>query len=159
MGSGIHTLTVKRLINAPASAIFSVLADHAGYAQFPGIDRVEILRAGRDDRNDIGLQRRITVGRLKFLEEITVFEPPYQLGYRIVRSTLPMKHEQATIELHETSAGTQVVWSSRFSVPLPLVGGLLAGLLEREVAKGYAGTLKAIERRLLNGATLVQGVT
>jgi hypothetical protein len=150
----MQTLMVKRSIKAPASAIFALLADHAGYVHFPGIDRAEIIRPANEGKNGVGLQRRITVGRLRFVEEITVFEPARQMGYHIVRSTLPLQHEQALITLLETAGGTEVVWTSRFRVNIPLLGGVLARLLEREIARGYAGTLKAIERRLMTETAL-----
>lgn len=142
----MKTITVKRTIKAPIEKVFELLSDHEGYARFPGISKAVLKTQGKTEKNGKGAVRRIEAGRLWFIEEITAFDRPSRLGYRITDSLLPLEHKGANIALRETPEGTQVTWTSTFRVRLPLVSGPLTRLLATQMSKGYGGTLKALER-------------
>jgi uncharacterized protein YndB with AHSA1/START domain len=142
----MQTITVKRTIKAPPEKVFALLSEHEAYTRFPGVSKSVLEQPGKAERNGIGAVRRIESGRLWFVEEITAFERPGRLGYRITRSILPLDHQGANIVLRETPEGTAITWTSTFRVTVPLLGGVLEKVLAPQFSKGYAGTLKALER-------------
>jgi len=57
---------------APPSAVFEVLADHEGFAEwFPGVKAVEVL----GPRSGVGARRRVRIPLLAVEEEFIVWEP------------------------------------------------------------------------------------
>ena len=86
-----------------------------------------MVKPGDDHPAGVGAVREVTVMGSTFEEVIVAFEPPRLLTYRILRSRpLPIAHELGRVELLPRGEGTEVQWSTTFSVPVPLVGGLLA---------------------------------
>jgi hypothetical protein len=123
--------------------VFEVLADHARYDRFDGVRRAELVRPGERDRNGLGAVRWVWLGPLRFEEEIIAFEPPTQLDYRIrgVRG-LPFRHQGGSIRLAPADGGTDVVWTSSFEIPIPVVGGLLDRIFALQLARGFGGVLE-----------------
>src|SRR5688572_22078815 len=105
-----RSVRVQRRLDAPPEAVFEVLADHARYDRFDGIRRAELVRPGERDRNGHGAVRWVWLGPLRFEEEITAFEQPTVLDYRIreVRG-LPFRHKGGSIRLTPVDGGTDVV--------------------------------------------------
>lgn len=148
----MKTITVKRIIKAPAERIFEVIGNHEGYTDLPGMNIAMLEREGRTERNGEGAVRYLKSGPAWFREEITIFERPLRMDYLIIDSLLPLEHKGASIRLQETGAGTEVTWTSTFRIKLPVVGGVLTRLLAKEMSKGFGGALKHIERRVTQSA-------
>lgn len=148
----MQTITVKRVIKASSERIFEVLSSHEGYTDLPGMNIARLERAGRVDKNGEGAVRYLKSGPAWFREEITVFERPQRMDYLILASLLPLEHKGASIRLRETAEGTEVSWTSTFRVKVPLLGGVLSRLLAKQMAKGFGGALKHIDRRLSTDA-------
>lgn len=144
----MRTITVQRTINAPIEKVFDLLADHGNYKDFPGIRDSKLVRAGTAERNGVGAVREIDAGKAWFQEEITAFERPRRLDYRIVKSRPPLEHQGGSVRLEPAGAGCAVTWTTTVGVKIPLIGGLLDRLLAPQLERGLAGTLKHIERRL-----------
>ena len=140
------TIEVSRTIPAPIQNVFDVLSDHAGYAAFSGIKGARLLKPGADNVNGLGAVRRIDLGGVWFEEEITVFDPPCRMDYRILRSRPPIEHENGSIRLEETEHGTRVTWTSKFRIRLPLIGRWMTGPAANAGEKAFSGMLKAIEK-------------
>lgn len=144
----MQTITVKRVIKAPAERIFDVLSNHEAYTDLPGMDIARLERAGHTEKNGTGAVRYLKSGPAWFREEITAFERPCRMDYLILDSLLPMDHKGGSIRLRETTDGTEVIWTSTFRVGVPLLGGILERVLATQLAKGFGGALKHIDRRL-----------
>jgi uncharacterized protein YndB with AHSA1/START domain len=147
------TVHVTRVIPAPADAVFDLLADHARYDRFRGIRGSKLLREGEPSPNGVGAMRRVLIGPLRFDEEITAFERPSQLQYRIVRINAPYEHEGGKIHLTEKGGWTQAEWTSVFRVPTPLLGGVQERAWAYALARGFRRVLEDVERMLRQRGT------
>jgi hypothetical protein len=92
----VRTITVTRVIPAPAEKVFDVLADHANYKSFPGVKESRLVREGKPDRNGLGAVRFIAAGPLTFEEEITAYDRPRRFDYRITKCSAPLEHQGAS---------------------------------------------------------------
>lgn len=142
------TILVRRTIPAPIDEVFARLSDHAGYTAFRGIREARLLTAGNTNPNGLGAVRRIGLGTVWFEEEITAFEPPYRMDYKILRSRPPIEHELGSIRLQETEQGTEVTWTSTFRIRIPVIGRWMTGPAARAGEKAFSGLLKAIDKQL-----------
>lgn len=144
----MQTLVVKRTIAAPIDQVFELLSDHAGYSAFAGIKDARLLKEGQQERNGDGAVRRIDLGAVWFEEEISNFQRPIAMDYKILRSCPPIDHESGRIRLEETPEGTAVTWTSVFRVSIPLIGLVLTPIAAKAGQKAFSSMLKAIEKKL-----------
>jgi uncharacterized protein YndB with AHSA1/START domain len=141
----MQTIEVRRTMKASPERVFAVLSDHAGYARFPGVRAATLLRAGSADKNGVGALRRIAVGPAWFEEEIVSFAPPASFEYRILRSRPPTEHEHGRVAITPVDGGCEVVWTTRFAVKLPLIGGLVTAIAARKMTRDFGEALRATE--------------
>lgn len=138
-----RSIRIERRLDAPPDAVFAILADHARYDRFDGIRRSVLVNPGEPDSNGVGAVRRVWVGPLRFEEEITAFEPPQRLDYRIRDvKTLPFRHEGASIRLEPDGAGTHAVWTSSFEIPIPVIGAAMDRIFTSQLKRGFAQMLE-----------------
>ncbi|MDA3646283.1 SRPBCC family protein [Saccharopolyspora indica] len=142
----MHTLTATRTVPAPIGVVFDACADHEKLAQVPLIRSCELTRHGDAEKNGLGAVREVDCGLLRFREEITGFDRPHRMEYRIRESRPALDHTFGRIELAEVPDGTLIVWTTVFGVRVPVVGKLVDaafgialeiafGLILRNVAK------------------------
>ena len=144
----MRTVHVTRTIPAPAEDVFDRLSDHANYDRFRGINGSELIREGEPAPNGLGALRRIKVTPLSFDEEITTYERPSRLSYRIVKLNVPFEHHGGTITLTPEGEATHVDWQSSFTVPTPVVGGLQERVWHPLLTRGFRRVLEDVERML-----------
>lgn len=138
-----RSIRVERRLDAPPGAVFEILADHARYDRFDGIRRSELVRRGDPAPNGVGAVRWIWLGPLRFEEEITAFEPPRRIDYRIREvKTLPFRHERGSIRLQADGTGTRAVWTSSFQIPVPVFGRVMDRIFARQLGRGFAHLLE-----------------
>jgi hypothetical protein len=117
-------------VHAPIERVWAFLIDYAGYARVPQVQGARVLRPGTSHAAGVGAIREITVLGSTFEEEIVGFDPPRRLAYRITRSRpLRLEHRLGECELIERGGGTEVRWTTTFTVPIPIVGPRLAKVL------------------------------
>lgn len=145
----MQTIHIRRQLNAPIERVFDLLADHAGYTRFPGVRSAKLTREGKQTRNGTGAVREIDLGSAWFEEEITDFERPTRLGYRILRSRPPIEHRIGLITLSPTANGCEAVWTSTFRIAIPLIGPLLTWFAVKQMSRGFSAVLKAAEQAAL----------
>jgi uncharacterized protein YndB with AHSA1/START domain len=138
-----RSIRVERHLDAPPAAVFEIIADHAHYDRFDGIRRSELVEQGEPAPNGVGAVRWIWLGPLRFEEQVTAFEPPNRLDYRIrdVR-TLPFRHQGGSIRLSAAGSGTDAVWTSEFEIPIPIVGGAIDRAFASRLEHGFARMLE-----------------
>jgi uncharacterized protein YndB with AHSA1/START domain len=141
----MQTIDITETIALPPERVFELLADHANYHRFPGITESELLTEGESAPNGFGAVRRISLGDLVLEEEITGFEPPGRLAYRIVVSK-PVKvlHEGGEIEITEVPEGSRIRWRSTFRIKIPLIGWFVTRRAAQQFERGFRAVLQAL---------------
>lgn len=106
----VRVQTVRR-VDVALPAVWAVVADHKGMANWAPRMAVTMERLGDDDPNGVGAIRDITLPTGRHIrEEITDFEPEHRLGYRAL-SGPPFPDWTGEIELAEHRGGTAIRWS------------------------------------------------
>jgi uncharacterized protein YndB with AHSA1/START domain len=138
-----RSIRVERRLDAPPEAVFEIVADHARYDRFDGIRRSELVEPGDPDPNGLGAVRWLWLGPLRFEEVITAFDPPRRFDYLIRQvKTLPVRHEGGSIRLEPDGTGTKAVWTSSFEIPIPVIGGAIDRIFQRQLERGFAHVLE-----------------
>lgn len=143
----MFSIHVERTINKPIAEVFAILSDHANYAQFKGVDKSTLLIDGKHEKNGLGAVREIVAGGANLHEEIVAFEPPYKLGYKVIKSKpLPYDHELGEITLEERGDKTHVTWRSVGHISIFLLGSLYFDKQVQNVgSRAFGSILKHID--------------
>ena len=141
---------VERLLEADIHRVFEALTNHAGYAEFPGCSKAELLEEGSTEKNGLGAVRRLHLGSVVvFVERIERFEAPTCFEYKITSSKpFPMDHQLGRVSLSDEGGKTRVIWVSEGHVSIPLIGSLLDRVVEQRAREVFSAGLKAVERSL-----------
>jgi uncharacterized protein YndB with AHSA1/START domain len=148
------SVQVQIHIDAPIEHVFDAVSDHVTFLRTEdGSTRTKVLRAGSADRNGLGCVREVRVGRrVRYVEEITAWERPSSFEYTIREVTIPLRHLGSRLTFASTSAGTDVMWTANFVVPVPVLGYPLRLWLERRLVRAFTEMLATAKGRL-EGAT------
>ena len=143
----MFSIHVERTINKPIEQVFAILSDHANYAQFKGIDESNLIKKGETDKNGLGAVREIIAGGANLHEEIVAFDPPFKLGYKIIKSSpLPYDHQIGEVVLKDVEGKTHVTWRSQGHITIYLLGSLY---FDKQIQKGggraFGSILKYID--------------
>jgi uncharacterized protein YndB with AHSA1/START domain len=143
----MFSIHVERTINKPIEQVFAILSDHANYAQFKGIDESNLIKKGETDKNGLGAVREIIAGGANLHEEIVAFDPPFKLGYKIIKSSpLPYDHQLGEVVLKDVEGKTHVTWRSQGHITIFLLGSLY---FDKQIQKGggraFGSILKYID--------------
>jgi uncharacterized protein YndB with AHSA1/START domain len=120
----VQRFEIEREIEASPAALFAVLSDHRGWERWSGAKEVVLRREGVPAPNGAGASRVIRAGGLAVEEEITAFDPPQQMEYRVVAG-LPIRNHRGRIRLEPSPRGTLLRWEVRFEPRIPGSGALL----------------------------------
>lgn len=136
-------------INAPIERVFDAVTDHERFLRADDGTATTLLRAGDREAVGLGCMREVKVGhRARYLEEITAWQRPDYFEYTIREASLPIRHEVSRLTFTAAAGGTEVEWTSRFAIPIPLIGGFLGAKAEKLYAKAFTGLLTAAKSRL-----------
>jgi uncharacterized protein YndB with AHSA1/START domain len=139
---------VEEVLRAPIERVFEQLVDHENYASFDGVSSSTLTRAGADERNGVGAQRRVRLGAVLLWEDIVAFERPTLLEYRIVTMLPPVvRHVLGRVSLTPCDEGTRAVWTSEFEVRVPGLARLLEPKLAKQFDAGFRAMLQEMARR------------
>ena len=136
---------VEMELAAQPEAVFDVLADHGSYDRMRTISTSQLTRDG-EVHNGTGTVRLLTKGPIRFEEEITTFERPNRLGYQILTTNIPLRHDGGLIQLEATPTGTRVLWTSTFHSTVPLLAGPTGALMATSLRRGFRRMLEDAER-------------
>ena len=157
----METTTVQVDIQAAPEKVWDILADYESYAQFPYVTDATLVSPGQPTPAGQGAVRTIHFGPLSSItafgieitEEITVFDAPRRLEYRIVQCSLPVHHETASIELEKAGGGgTRVLWKSTYTVDLPVFANLIERTSYYIVTQVFEQILLSIKESLEPGS-------
>ena len=143
----MFSIHVERTINKPIEEVFAILSDHANYAQFKAIEQSNLLIKGKQETNGLGAVREIISGGSNLHEEIVAYEPPYKLGYKVVKSKpLPYNHQLGEITLKDKDGKTHVTWRSQGHITIFLLGSLYFDKQIQSVgSRAFGSILKQID--------------
>ena len=143
----MFSIHVERTINQPIEKVFAILSDHANYAQFKAIEQSNLLVKGSDEPNGLGAVREIISGGSNLHEEIVAYEPPYKLGYKVVKSKpLPYDHQLGEITLKDEGGKTNVTWRSKGHITIFLLGSLYFDKQIQNVgSRAFGSILKQVD--------------
>src|SRR5258705_10505009 len=71
-------------VAAAPEKVFAFYTDHVGWERWAGVKEVVLRQTGDPPPNGLGAIRVIRARGMAFEEEITAFEPPRRMGYRLV---------------------------------------------------------------------------
>ena len=142
------TINVSATVDssAPIEAVWATLVDTRSWPIWAPQDEAWLDADGTDDPEGVGAIRRFRTGRYMVREEVVVFAPPHDFGYRLL-SGLPLRDYVARVRLDEHDGGTRVSWQATFRPAYPGTGPVarrrmrklletIAGALARHAAAG-----------------------
>ena len=111
----VARLHVQRTIAAPPERVFAWLADPVNLAAAP----IFLKTGWRKDSlpPGVGAVREVVAVGAWLREEITAYDPPRSYSYRVVKSFPAADHKGGTISVAPGDRGTDVVWSTAYTVP------------------------------------------
>jgi len=143
-------VSVRIHIAAPCNVVFADAADHENFLRSAdGATTARIVRPGLPPPNGLGCFREVSVrGKVRYVEEITAWHPPVDFEYTIRRTPLPLRHAGSRLTFTPRGGGTDVEWTSRFTVPIPVLGRLLERRAKRAYETAFAALLADAKARL-----------
>ncbi|NRA02940.1 MAG: SRPBCC family protein [Myxococcales bacterium] len=128
-------------IPAPPERVFDLLADHRGLAEWSGAREVVLRQEGDPPPNGLGAIRVVRGSGLAIEEEVTSYDPPRRMTYRI-SAGLPIRDHQGEVQVTPLEDASEVRWKVCFRPLVPGTGPLLRYLLRR----GLEGVLARLTR-------------
>lgn len=133
----------ERVFHHPIDKVFARFAEHDRWGEWTGFGPVHLTREGTPERNGVGAVRAFA--RAPGLrEEVTLFQPPNRMEYRIVRGGGPIADHHGVVTFEADGAITRVHWEVTFRSRIPGTGRLI----ERAISKLFATILQALGRDL-----------
>ena len=133
----------ERSFRQPPNVVFDRYTDHASWTAWAGFGRVTLAREGTDLPNGVGAVRMFArAPRLR--EEVTRFEPPYRMEYRVTEGAFPLTDHHGEVVFTPEGTGTRVTWNVTFRSRIPGVGfpiGRALGVVFARVLRGLARDL------------------
>jgi hypothetical protein len=149
---GKHRIEGRATARVGRDAVWPVLADITRWAEWGAWEVTQREREGDPPPDGVGAKRMLRRGRIVSHEEVTAFEPPTRLGYRLVSGGLPVRGYTATVTLSDVGEGTEILWQAEFDGKFPLVGGLMRIGLGRFMQDAAERVAREAERRAGEGA-------
>lgn len=145
----MQELRVTIHVASPVERVFDAMSDHETFLTGDDGTIAKVVRAGAADRNGLGCLREVKKGRaLRFVEEITAFQRPSSYEYLIKECSLPMRHFGGRLSFSPSTNGTDVEWTTRFEIPVPIAAMAFEPIAARLLKNAFNGILNASKRRL-----------
>jgi hypothetical protein len=144
----MEEIVIRLRFAASRERVFDVVADHESFLSNAGT-RTVITRSGEPERNGKGCVRTVHASPgVRFVEEITEWERPASYQYLIRESSLPIRHHGGELTFAEEDDGTVVNWTTRFEIPVPLVGRLLEKAAKRALTRAFNEFLRQAKAQM-----------
>ncbi|MFI5316520.1 MAG: SRPBCC family protein [Myxococcota bacterium] len=119
-------------VEAPPERVFALYTDHLSWSRWAGVKEVVLRQKGDPPPNGLGAIRVIRARGMAIEEEVTAFDPPNRMTYRLVAGA-PVRDHEGIVRFEPAGTGTQVTWRVTFRPLIPGTGWLLRIALERGV--------------------------
>lgn len=131
-----HTVEIEQSFNRPVEQIFAVVSDHNQLGRVLGVP-VRRIHDGESEVNGVGSIRRVGFGPLALEESVTAMTENRSIDYRITRGGGPIRNHAGRLRFEPRDNGGSVLrWTIRFESAWPLVGSLVAVVLDRGLRMG-----------------------
>ncbi|MXW41922.1 MAG: SRPBCC family protein [Acidimicrobiia bacterium] len=140
----MHTVSSSTPIAAPQQLVWEVIANHDFYAHWAISSQVTLDVKGTPDPNGVGDVRVSRFGPVSIREEITMFEPPNRMAYRVVSSPLPLRSccSEFLLVTDQSNNGCTLHCDIWFELMIPLTGPIMRRLMNiyaQRIVAGIAG--------------------
>jgi len=140
----------RTTIAAAPDEVWAVLADLGGLARWStGVDHSCLLR---DGELDVGLARRVQLGRTTLVEVVDVVEPGRRLGYRIEGLPPVLRRVRNEWALAPAAGGTEVSLTTTVDAGPRPPQQLVARLVGVRFGRASDSMLADLRRHLTTGA-------
>jgi uncharacterized protein YndB with AHSA1/START domain len=132
-------------VGAGPDRTWEVFTDHAGWSDWAGFGRVTLERTGQEHRDGTGCIRVLRGPGGVVREEVTEFDPPRRMTYRVL-SGFPVRDHSGEVRVEPRGAGSRVTWSCRFTPRFPgtaTLSRVIVALVFRRVLRRLAARLRA----------------
>ena len=130
---------MEQRFTAPPERVFALLTDHAAFGRALGED-IRLEREGVPAPNGLGAVRVIRAQGLTIREEVVAWEDGRAMDYRVV-SGAPLQNHRGEIRIQPDGSGSRVDYRIRFDWPWYLGGGVVGGLIARNLERQIGGGL------------------
>lgn len=145
----MYTLTVTKTIKAPVEEVFEVYTDHEALSQVPGVRTCRLTRPDNTEKNGLGAVRELDCGLIRLREEITGFDRPHRMEYRIRNSRPRAEHEHGQVDFVETPQGTKITWTTVFGIRPPGIGKVFDPAFGIGFGIAFRPVLRNVEQRVM----------
>jgi hypothetical protein len=146
----IRTVRIEVTSEAPASALYRLLADGRSWPAWADLEECEPEGVAPGVPESVGTVRRSKRGRTVGFDLVTELVPDRRLGYEHVKG-LPVRDYVASVDLAPAQdGGTTIVWQASFKPKIPGTGLLLQRGIEEflgNCARGLATHASPAEGR------------
>ena len=115
--------SVRRFIAASPEEVFDLVADNSAWGRWAiGIES-EREAEGEGHPDGVGAIRKVGRPPVESREQITAFDPPRSLSYKLLTG-LPLQDYEATVSVEPVAEGSLLTWAGSF---VPINGVQSAG--------------------------------
>ena len=120
----MNHVEVVRVFSHPLERVFRRYTDHAGWSEWAGMGGVRLVKEGAPERDGVGAVRAFSLAA-GLREEVTLFEPPARMEYRISQGGFPLAQHRGEVLFTQQATATRVTWRISFESRIPGTGKLL----------------------------------
>lgn len=129
----MQTVSVERVVAAPAAEVFEWLSDAGNYTRSRFVLHERLVRRGKNAAYGLGAVRELTWVFGWFRESVTAYRPPHEFHYLVERSVPPVRHEGGRLTFTEVPGGTRVHWTTTVEMRLPFA----AAAVTRQIGRAH----------------------
>lgn len=129
-----YRLSFERACAAPAQDVYDLLIDVERWPDWLTAARSALWEEPGNSSTRQGAIRQIVVSGLTMREQILVADRPRHQAYTIL-SGIPVTNHRADVYIHDSEAGSCIVWQATFEAKVPFTGPLIWLLLRASMPK------------------------
>lgn len=142
-------IRVTQFIPRPIEEVFDLVSDHEKFLNSVEGVRAQVIKEGLPNRNGLGCKREVRAGtRVFYVEEVTKWTRPTSFEYTIRKASMPIRHYGSRMEFTSRPEGTEIIWTSRFDIAVPILGWAFAAYMRRQLEIVFIAMLKEANIRL-----------
>jgi hypothetical protein len=118
----MRTVYAEHDYDAPIETVYDWLAEPSNYATATGMLHGSLTLPGATGGPSLGAHRKFRAMYCLWQEEVTAYDRPHRFDYQVTRILPRARHHGATLEFTQRGGRVHVAWTSKYSMPVPLLG-------------------------------------